>query len=153
MYFMAASAPPCSCASVIANSANVLYPNAAEAPSATSVSIFGEPRNSALYPLMKNLWFIIITTAVSSSWISPIATWFPSRNRGSGNPHIMCPIEKYISIKRNTSDHISRVRMLRNEFCVFSAGLSAGFAEPFSLAPYPAAVTAEIISSVVARNL
>ena len=70
---IAASAPPWSCASVIANSAAVLYPNAAEAPSATRVSMFGAPLTSDLKPLIKNLWFITMTAAVSRSCISPIA--------------------------------------------------------------------------------
>ena len=44
---------------------------------------------------------------------------------------------------------MSRVLMLRNADWE-SAGLAADFAAPFSLAPYPAAVTAAIISSAEA---
>ena len=32
----------------------------------------------------------------------------PSKNGGSGKPHIMCPMEKYISTAKNTADCNSR---------------------------------------------
>ena len=36
-----------------------------------------------------------------------MATWLPSKNDGSGKPNIICPMEKYISITRKTTDEIS----------------------------------------------
>ena len=39
------------------------------------------------------------------SWISPIATWFPSKNAGSGQPHIICPMEKYMRTIRNPTEY------------------------------------------------
>ena len=95
------------CASVIANNAYVLYTNAAPEPSATSVSMLGALCKSPLNPLIKNFWLITIIIIVRSICISPIATWLPSRNDGSGQPHIICPIEIYISTIRNPTDAIS----------------------------------------------
>ena len=51
-----------------------------------------------------------ITATVSRSCKSPIATWFPSKNSGNGQPHIICPIEKYIRTTKNMSDAISLLR-------------------------------------------
>ena len=82
----------------------------------------------------------------SSSCSSPIATWFPSNHAGSGHPHIICPMEKYIRTSKNPSEAISR----RLSFGVSrSASASASAATrlcsaPFCEAPYPAASTAAI---------
>ena len=105
---MAASLPPCSCAFVMANSAYTLHPNEAAAPSETSVSMFGEPRSRLFVPLMKNSWLMTMTIPASSSWTRPMATWLPSNQPGSGQPHIMWPIEKYIRMSRKTTDAMSR---------------------------------------------
>ena len=107
---MTASISPFTCAAVMAKSAYTLYPNDAAEPSATSVSIFGAPWIKPLKPLIKNFWFMTITATVSRSCKSPIATWFPSKNPGSGHPHIICPIEKYMRITKNMSDAISLLR-------------------------------------------
>ena len=45
---------------------------------------------------------------VSSSCVSPMATWLSVKNAGSGQPHIMCPIEKYMSMSKRTTETISR---------------------------------------------
>ena len=37
-----------------------------------------------------------------------MATWLPSNQPGSGQPHIMWPIEKYIRMSRKTTDAMSR---------------------------------------------
>ena len=68
----------------------------------------GAPWTSPLKPLMKNFWLMTMTAAASSSCTSATATWLPSNQPGSGQPHIMCPIEKYISTARKPSDAISR---------------------------------------------
>ena len=36
-----------------------------------------------------------------------MATWLFSNTFGSGHPHIICPILKYISISKNTNDDTS----------------------------------------------
>ena len=108
-----------------------------------------------LKPLIKNFWLTTMTAVVSRSWISPIATWLPSRNEGTGQPHIIWPIEKYISGTRKQRDAI------RHRFIL---GVSRSFREssaaetedaftcapscapaPFSVAPYPASSTAAMI--------
>ena len=58
----------------MANRAKVLYPKAAAAPSATSVSMFGARCHRLLNPLMKNFWLMTMTMTVSSSCKSPMAT-------------------------------------------------------------------------------
>ena len=91
----------------MANSAYVLYKNAALEPSATSVSILGARFHSALKPLMKKRWLMTMTITVSKSCASPIATWFPSKNEGSRQPHIMCPMEIYIRTSKKPRDQNS----------------------------------------------
>ena len=79
-------------------------------PRAINVSMFGAPWNRDRNPLVKNFWLMIMTMAASTIWMSPIATWFPSKNAGRGNPNIMCPMEKYMRMNRNPSDRIRRRR-------------------------------------------
>ena len=105
---------------------------------------------------MKNFWLMTITSAARRSSYNPIATWFPSRNEGSGQFHSMCPIETYISGTRRITDATSRR---------FIFGVSVSFSESESffvfplfdfdeeflrLAPYPAFSTAFTISSAEA---
>ena len=49
-----------------------------------------------------------MTIAARRSWASPIITWFPSMNEGSGRPSIMCPIEIYMSSRRKPIEATSR---------------------------------------------
>ena len=154
------------CASVIANNAYVLYTNAAPEPSATSVSMLGALCKRPLNPLIKNFWLITIIIIVRSICISPIATWLPSRIDGSGQPHIICPIEIYISTIRNPTDVIS---LFFNTGVTLSFNISSCDAyipcEPlfcdvpllsdavcdvFKDAPYPASSTAFITASSLA---
>ena len=78
-------------------------------------------------------------------------------NSGTGHPHIICPMEKYIRTIRNPSDAIRRffnagVVLSFNisspadadDDCVFAAP------SPFFDAPYPASVTALMISCSLA---
>ena len=93
-------------------------------------------------------------TTVSKSCTSPIATWFPSKNAGSGHPHIICPMEKYISTARKPTEVTSLFfkRGVSRSFNISSCGIaSAAPAVPapprfFSAAPYPAFSTARMIS-------
>lgn len=78
-------------------------------------------------------------------------------NPGTGHPHIICPMEKYIRTIRNPTDAIRRL---------FSTGVSLSFSisspakacagctfaapSPFFDAPYPASLTALMISCSVA---
>ena len=56
----------------------MLYTNAAVAPRATSVSMFGARCQSAWKPLMKNFWLMTMMMTVSSNCVRPMATWLPS---------------------------------------------------------------------------
>ena len=90
---------------------------------------------------------------VNSNCINPIATWLSSKNTGTGQFHIICPIEKYISTIKNPIDAHKR-------FLKTGVSLSFNNASPPSLsetvllfekplffaAPYPASSTAFIIS-------
>ena len=78
-------------------------------------------------------------------------------NPGTGQPHIICPMEKYIRTIRNPTDAIRRF---------FSTGVSLSFSmsspakacvgcafaapSPFFDAPYPASLTALMISCSLA---
>ena len=67
-----------------------------------------------------------------------MATWFPSNQRGKGHPHIMCPMEKYISASRKTTDDASRLLSLGVSWSARASSRAAGEAlcpAPFTLAP------------------
>ena len=120
----------------------MLYPKAAVAPSATSVSMLGARCHRLLKPLMKNFWLMTMTATVSKSSSSPMATWLRAKKAGTGQPHIMCPMEKYMSTSKNPSDAISR--RLRTGVSRSSSGSGAACAAPLRDAPYPACCTAAI---------
>ena len=137
----------------MAKRAYVLYPKAAPDPNATSVSILGERCKRLLKPLTKNFWLITMITIVKSIWISPIATWLSFKNPGNGQPHIICPIDRYINKSKKTTDEhrrflnvlislssISDISSSWDLLC-FPAALS------FCVAPYPASFTAWMIVS------
>ena len=86
----------------------MLHTKLAMEPMATSVSMLGAPWSSPLKPLMKNFWLMTITMPASRSCTRPMAMWLPSNQWGRGQPHIMCPMEKYISTSRKPSDAIRR---------------------------------------------
>ena len=123
-------------------------------PRATRVSIFGALCHRLLKPLMKNFWLMTITMAVKINWISPIATWFPSKNAGSGQPHIICPMEKYMRTIRNPTEYQS-LRFKTGVSWSFNASSASkdcactlpSFPAPFTDAPYPASCTALMISA------
>ena len=95
-----------------------------------------------------------MTMIVRSICTRPIATWLLSKKLGSGQPHIMCPIEKYMRTIRNPSEAMSR--FLRTGVSLsLSASSSADERRlcscfPFGEASYPASRTAAIISSAEA---
>ena len=51
------------------------FVEAAVEPKATSASMLGALCHKLLKPLIKNFWLITMMIAVSSSWVSPMATW------------------------------------------------------------------------------
>ena len=96
-----------------------------------------------------------IITLVNNSCKSPIATWLSSKNGGNGQPHIICPMETYISTIQNPREVINRF---------FNTGVSLSFSASssedkrvtgsffpfFREASYPASRTAAMISSAEA---
>ena len=85
-----------------------------------------------------------------------MATWFPSRNEGTGQFHIIWPIEKYIRGMRKHRDAINRrfIFGVSRSFSESSASamdippvFPASCAAPFSDAPYPASSTAAMTSA------
>ena len=100
----------CSGEAVIWYISATLYRKEAEEPSATSVSMLGEPCRSPLKPLTKNFWLTTMTMAVSSSSVSAMAMGLSARKAGSGQCHMTCPMEMYISSTRKPIDHKSRRR-------------------------------------------
>ena len=89
-----------------------------------------------------------ITATVSRSCKSPIATWFPLKNLGNGQPHIICPMEKYMRTTKNMSDAISLLRsfgvsLSTSASCaafscsklLFALSFSDSVAVPLGLAP------------------
>ena len=81
-------------------------------PRATRVSMLGAPWNRLLKPLMKNFWLMTMTMPASSSWTRATAMWLPSNQAGRAQPHIMCPIEKYISTSKKPREATRRRRSL-----------------------------------------
>ena len=79
-------------------------------PSDTSASIFGEPRNRLVKPLTKKRWLTTITAPVNRSCSRPMAMGSRASTAGSGQPHMLCPMERYISGSSSASDTISRTR-------------------------------------------
>ena len=73
---------------------------------------------------------------VSKSCKIPIATWLSASAAGTGQPHIMCPIEKYMRTSRNITDALSRFRS-----CGVSVSASASSAS-VALVPVAAAAVA-----------
>ena len=60
------------------------------------------------FVIIKNLWFMTITPVVSSNCVIACARRFSSKAAGSGHPHIICPMERYIRGKRMISDTRNR---------------------------------------------
>ena len=67
---------------------------------------------------MKNFWLMTMMMPVSSSWARPMATWLSVKKAGRGQPHIICPMDRYI----RTSEKPREVNKRR-----FSAGVSRSF--------------------------
>ena len=99
-------------------------------PMATSVSIFGDLCHSALNPLIKNCWLITMIIAASIICTSPIPTWLSVNHAGSGQPHIICPMEKYMSTIKNTTDAIRR--FFNSGVCVSSSPVSVSLFSSFA---------------------
>ena len=65
--------------------------------------MFGAPWKRLLNPLVKNFPLITIMMIDSSISRIPRDTGFP-KIFGTGHPSIICPMEKYISTRRNPRD-------------------------------------------------
>ena len=78
-----------------------------------------------------------MTAIASIISASPIATWFPSRNAGNGQPHMECPMEIYISASRKPSEANSRLFStgVSRSARVSSSAEGALLSAPFGLAP------------------
>ncbi len=85
------------------------------------------------------------------SCISPMATWLPFINPGTGHPHICAPMEKYMRIRRKIRDQTSRffsIGVLLSRSASSSAAMRWVYPAAdeaflfFTAAPYPAFSTA-----------
>ncbi len=91
--------------------------------------------------------------AVKRSCKIPTATWLPAKNSGSGQFHIICPMDRYINTRRKPIEAYSLCfnAGVTVSFNRSSASDSYGFApdffSPLRYALYPAFSTAFIISS------
>ncbi len=104
---------------------------------------------------MKNFRLIIITTNASSICVSASPRWLCTRNEGSGQFHMLCPIVIYISSTRKITEYFSRFFSfgVSRSFSASSSAASrllalffAAVSSPFRAAPYPACSTAWIIA-------
>ena len=87
-----------------------------------------------------------MTVMASSISTRPMATWFPFRKAGSGHPHMLCPMDTYISSRRKPSEAISlRFKTGVSRSASASSPAAAVFSAPLRLAPYPAASTAAMM--------
>ena len=117
----------------------MLYTKEAPEPRATRVSMLGALCSSPRKPLMKNFWLMTMMMAASSSWARPMATWFPSKKAGRGQPHIICPMERYIRTAKKPKDASRRrfktgvSRSFRTSSPAADCAASAG--APFTAAP------------------
>ena len=69
---------------------------------------FDRETSEVLKPLMKNFWLMTMMRAASTICTSPTATGLPSKKAGSGQCHIVWPMEKYMSGSSRHSEAISR---------------------------------------------
>ena len=102
--------------------------------------MFGARCQRLLKPLMKNFWLMTMTATVSSSCKRPMATWFPWRKAGTGQFHIIWPMEKYMSTARKSrEDQRRRFKSGVSWSARASSGLAAlaeaAFSTPFLDAP------------------
>ena len=87
----------------------MLHTKLALEPRATSVSMLGAPCEEALEAVDEELLVDDHDDAgQAAAGRAPMAMWLPSNKSGSGQPHIMCPMEKYISTSRKPSEAMSR---------------------------------------------
>ena len=74
-------------------------------------------------------------TIVRSICKSPIITWFPSIKPGTGQFHIICPMEKYINTSKNTSDTTRRFLSFFTSLSVVSSPVVFFLSSGFSTTP------------------
>ena len=68
----------------------------------------GAPCSRDENPEVKNLPLTTMTATASSSSNRPRNTWL-SKAAGAGQPHIPCPMEKYMRIRRMGTESSSRL--------------------------------------------
>ena len=107
-FSMAKAVSPTCTAAHMAYTSHVLYRKAAAEPMDTSVSILGARWSTPFTPEMKNFWLITMTMADSSSSVRAMDRGLSARNDGSGQCHMVCPMEMYMSRTRNATDDTSR---------------------------------------------
>ena len=74
---------------------------------------------------------------VSSSWARPMATWLSVKKAGRGQPHIICPMDRYIRISRKPRE-VNKRRFsagVSRSFSGSSCAVSFALPVPFRLAP------------------
>ena len=79
----------------------------------------------------------------------PIATWLFAKNAGTGQFHMVWPMEKYIRTRRNTIEERSLFLSFGVSWSSRAASSETWLTEdslPFSDAPYPASCTALIMA-------
>ena len=115
---------------------------------------------SPLKPLMKNFLFITMMIKERIICSRPRPTGLPSNQAGTGQPHITCPMEKYMSTHKKPME--VRSLLMRTGVSWSSRASSSAFslsdwlkawpltASDLRLAPYPASVTAFIIAELSA---
>ena len=87
-----------------------------------------------------------ITTKESSICKIAITTGLLSNPKGNGNPHIVCPIDKYINKRRNKREKTSLLQSAGVSLSASASSFSTLFSCVFLKAPYPAFSTASIIA-------
>ena len=141
---------PLTCASVMKNKITTLQTNDAMDPSATRVSMLGALCQRLLNPLTKNLPFTTMITADNSSCTKPIAIGLRASHPGSGQPHMVCPMDIYMSTTSKTADTTSLFTSTGVSWSANSSFAAAFTSVPLGDAPYPAFSTASIIAASLA---
>ena len=103
-------------------------PNETPEPRATSVSMFGARCARDLNPEVKNARLIIITIIARSIWMTARPIWLCTRKKGTGHPHILCPIVIYIRTRRKPTESTSRLTSFGVSLSFRASSSAASFA-------------------------
>ena len=127
-------------ASIIIKSSTREYPKDAAEPRATSVSMLGAPCLKDPNPDVKNLPLMTMMIRARRSSRSPRATWF-SKISGTGHPHIMCPMLKYMRTMRKTAEVISLFLSLGVSVSLSASSSALSFSDELTVFCAPAPLT------------